>query len=125
MLEPATKKWEDKSTTKIFKFIFFCDCCGKEILSPEYEFQSGFRAKIFISEAERRAREIIWQRDHDFAYERANLHMLQNHIHRCEICFASICGDCAYVCDELEGGVCCEKCLAEKGYHGIKIWQGE
>lgn len=125
MLSPATKNWKDKSTTKKFKFVFFCDCCGKELPSPEYEFHSGFKPKIIISEAERKAREIIWKSDHDAAYERANLYMFQNHIHTCEICGAGICGDCACVCDELEGGVCCDKCLKEKGYHGIKMWEGE
>ncbi len=125
MLDPATKKWEDQSTIQKFKFLFFCDCCQKSIPSSDYEFHSGFKPKLIMSRAERRARDLIWQRDHDAAYERANLHMFQNYIHRCEICGAGICGDCACVCDELKGGVCCEKCRKEKGYHGIKIWDGE
>ncbi len=125
MLEAATKKWEDKSTLKKLKFSFFCDCCQKEISSPEYTFNSGFKPKIFMSEAERRAREIIWQKDHDAAYERANNYVLANHIHTCEICGDGICGDCAVFCDELKGGVCCDKCLAEKGYHGVKMWENE
>ncbi len=125
MLNPATKKWEDQSNTKKFKFVFFCDCCEKALPSPDYEFNSGFKAKIFISESERRARELIWQRDHEAAYERANIYMLANRIHTCELCGANICGDCAVFCDELKGGVCCDKCLTEKGYHGVKMWQGE
>lgn len=125
MLSPATKRWEDHSTTKRFHFVFYCDCCGRAIPSPEYTFQSGFRPKLIISEGERRARELVWQQDHAAAYERANLDMLSNHIHSCEICRSSVCGDCACVCDELRGGVCCSKCLAEQGYHGIKPWEGE
>ncbi len=125
MLDPATKKWEDQSTTKKFKFLFFCDCCAKPFPSTEYEFHSGFRPKIIMSEAERRARELIWIRDHESAYERANLDMFQNYLHRCEICGDHICGDCAYACDEIRGSVCCEKCLKEKKYHGIKMWEDE
>ncbi len=125
MLDPATKKWEDQSTTKKFKFLFFCDSCQKAIPSPDYEFHCGFKPKIFISESERRARELIWQKDHEAAYERANIYMLTNHIHTCEICGAHICGDCAVYCDELHGGVCCDKCLTKKGYHGTKMWQDE
>ncbi len=125
MLDPATKKWEDLSTLKKFKFIFYCDSCGKAIPSPDYTFNSGLRPKLFYSESERRARELIWQRDHESAYERANVYMLTNHIHTCEICEKNICGDCAVFCDELRGGVCCDKCLSEKGYHGTKMWQGE
>ncbi len=125
MLDPATRKWEDQSTTKRFKFLFYCDCCGKELPSPDYVFHSGFKPKLFLSGSEQRARELIWQRDHDAAYERANLFMLSNRVHICEICGKSICGDCAVFCDELKGGVCCDSCLSSKGYHGVKMWQDE
>ena len=125
MLNAVTKRWEDRSTTKVFKFIFYCDCCGKAISSPEYSFNSGFKPKLLMSEAERKARELIWLRDHDSAYERANVLMQTDYIHTCEICGAHICGDCAVICDELDGGVCCTKCLESKHYHGKKMWQGE
>ncbi len=125
MLEPATQRWEDRSTIERFKFLFFCDCCQKELPSPDYEFRTGFKPKLFISSSERRARELIWQRDHEAAYERANIYMLTNHIHTCEICGAHICGDCAVYCDELKGGVCCTRCLTQKGYHGTQMWTGE
>lgn len=125
MLDPATKQWEDQSTMKKFKFVFYCDGCGKAIPSPEYRFNCAFKPKLMMSESERKARELIWQRDHEAAYERANLVMLTDHIHTCEICGANICGDCAIYCDELKGGVCCDRCLKEKGYHGVKMWQGE
>ncbi len=74
-----------------------------------------------MSEAERRARGLIWQRDHDAAYERANLYMLSNCLHTCEVCRANVCDGCVYICDELEGGLCCEVCFAEKKYHGSKL----
>ncbi len=125
MLDPATKKWEDKSDLKKFRFLFFCDCCGKQIPSPEYNFNSGFKPKLLMSESERLARQLLWSNDHAAAMERANLDMLQNHLHRCEICGDHVCGDCARICDELKGGVCCERCLSKKGYHGIKMWEGE
>jgi len=125
MLDAVTKRWEDQSTTTVFKFIFYCDCCGKTIPSPEYPFNSGFKPKLLMSVAERKARELIWLRDHDAAYERANMLMQTDYIHTCEICGSHICGDCAVICDELNGGVCCTACLESKHYHGKKIWQGE
>ncbi len=125
VLHAATKKWEDLSTTQTFKFIFYCDCCGKQLPSPDYAWESGFKPKILLSRAERKARELVWQQDHEAAYERANLYMLANRIHVCEICGANVCGDCAVYCDELKGGVCCDKCLHEKGYHGTKMWENE
>lgn len=125
MLEAVTKEWEDKSTTEAFRFTFYCDCCKRAISSPEYKFKSGFRPKLLMSETERRARELLWQKDHDAAYERANISMLTDHIHTCEICGEHICGNCAISCNELEGRICCERCLTQKGYHGKKMWQGE
>ncbi len=121
MLAPATKKWEDNSDLERFQFLFFCDCCKKPIPSPEYKFNSGFRPKLLMSESQRLARQILWSSDHNAAMERANLEMFQNHLHRCEICNDHICGDCAWVCDELGGGVCCGKCLEENGYHGTRL----
>lgn len=125
MLDAVTRRWEDRSTIKTFKFVFFCDCCGKAISPPEYQFKSGFKPKILMSGPERKARELIWLRDHDAAYERANVYMLTEQIHTCEICGAHICGDCAVICDELDGGVCCQACLDSREYHGKRMWQGE
>lgn len=125
MLEPVTKDWEDLSTLEEFAFKFFCDCCHKELTVPKLKFNDGFRRKRRLTPTEEKLRGLVWARDHEAAYERANLFMHQNHVHYCEICGDHICGDCAYVCDELEGGVCCEKCLKEKGYHGIRMWEGE
>ncbi len=120
MLSSATEKWEDRSDLTTFRFVFYCDCCGKVISSPEYPFQSGFPERD-LTEGEQQARNLLWQRDHDAAYERANLYVLANHIHFCEVCGAHICGDCAVFCDELKGAVCCDTCLEEKGYHGVKL----
>lgn len=125
MLEAVTKKWEDCSTTESFRFVFFCDCCGRAISSPEYQFESGFKPKLLMRESERKARELIWQHDHDAAYERANLNMMTDHIHTCEVCESHICGDCTVFCDELNGGVCCVSCVEKRGYHGKKLLQGE
>ncbi len=125
MLDPATKRWEDQSTTEVFRFLFYCDCCERAMVSPDYAFHSGFGSGRLISGSRRRARDLIWQRDHEAAYERANVYMLSNRVHTCEVCREHICGNCAVYCDELRGGVCCERCLHEKGYHGIKMWQDD
>lgn len=93
MLESITKNWEDSSDLKRFKFTFCCDRCGKDIVSPEYKFISGFKPKLLLSESERKARELIWQRDHDAAYERANNEAAMQ-LNRCPKCGNRVCDAC-------------------------------
>ena len=98
MLSPITKKYTDESSMKQFKFVFYCDCCGKAIQTQAYDFNSAFAQKTFLSNDE-----------HAAAYERANNEVRLN-LNRCEICGDMICEDCSVYSDELGGGVCCTKC---------------
>lgn len=106
-MEAITKKWEDNSDLKQFKFDFYCDCCGKKVVSLEYRFNSGFKAKLLMSEAERRARELVWQKDHEAAYERANVEAAFQ-FNRCPNCGRRVCEDCYSVFDEQ-----CKECARE------------
>lgn len=114
MLESVTKKWEDDSNLERFKFSFYCDCCGKRIVTLEYKFNSGFKPKLFMSEAERKARELIWQKDHDSAYERANNDALLQ-FNRCPKCGGRVCDDCYSISDDLCFDCTNENMNTEKG----------
>lgn len=107
-MEAITKRWEDESDMKLFKFSFFCDCCGKKAVTLEYKFESGFKPKLFMSEDERKARELIWQKDHDAAYERANNEAALQFT-RCPKCGRRVCEDCYSVLDDL-----CTDCAKEE-----------
>ena len=109
MLSPITKKYTDESSMKQFKFVFYCDCCGKAIQTQAYDFNSAFAQKTFLSNDEKEARAIIYANEHAAAYERANNEVRLN-LNRCEICGDMICEDCSVYSDELGGGVCCTKC---------------
>ena len=93
MLEPVTKKYEDGSTLEVFRFIFFCDLCGREVSEITYPYTPPFKAKLFISRSERKARELIWQSDHASAYDRANREILL-HLDRCPVCGRRVCDSC-------------------------------
>ena len=115
MLDPMTRRYCDKSTAETFRFTFFCDCCGKELATSPAKFRSGFSPKLIMSSSERRIREILWLRDHDSAYERANREVLDQ-LNRCEICGDYVCDDCIEVCPELDGKLCCYKCAEVRGF---------
>lgn len=120
MLDTVTKKYVDASTEEQFNFSFFCDCCGKVVSTTKLAFRSGFEKKLFLSRTEQKAREIIWQRDHDSAYERANVEALKK-LNRCVVCGTAICNDCTIECNEVDGKTVCVKCAKERHYKGI-IW---
>ena len=111
MLSPMTKKYTYESSMKQFKFVFYCDCCGKAIPAQAYNFNSVFAQKTFLSNDEKEARAIIYASEQGKAYERANNEVRLN-LNRCEICGEMICEDCSVYSDELGGGVCCVKCAA-------------
>ena len=102
MLDAVTKKYVDASTEEQYSFSFFCDCCGRVVSTTKLAFHSGFEKKLFLFRAEQRARELVWQRDHESAYERANIEALKK-LNRCVVCGAAICSDCTVECDEVDG----------------------
>jgi len=107
MLEPVTKKYEDGSTLEVFRFTFFCDLCGREVSRITYPYKPPFKAKIFISRSEQKARELIWQSDHASAYDRANKEVLL-HVNRCSVCQRRVCDDCYHDTDGL-----CIECMSK------------
>lgn len=114
MLGSVTKKYQDESTLEVFRFTFFCDCCGKALHASEWKFGEEFPPKLILSTSEQKARQIIWAKDHEAAFERANREILGK-LNRCESCGARICDDCARVCEAMGGSVVCKTCAAEKG----------
>ncbi len=120
MLDAVTKKYVDGSTEEQFRFSFFCDCCGKLVSTTKWAFHPGFEKKLFLTRAEQRARELVWERDHDSAYERSNVEALKM-LNRCVICGAAICNDCTVECVEADGKTVCVNCAKEHHYKGI-IW---
>ena len=120
MLDAVTKKYVDSSTEEQYGFSFFCDCCGKVVSTTKLAFRPGFAKKLFLSRTEQRARELVWQRDHDSAYERANVEALKM-LNRCVVCGAAICNDCTVECDEVDGKTVCVGCARKRRYKGI-IW---
>lgn len=105
LLQSVTKKHTDRSTDTDFRFEFFCDECAGAWSSERYPF--SLRDSPPASPAEKRAHEIIWNAEHDAAYERANTEALF-HFNKCPSCGKRVCDEC--FC-ELELG--CLKCLSK------------
>ena len=112
MLGPITKKYTDESSMKQFRFVFYCDCCGKPIPTKTYAYNSAFAQKTFLSNDEKEARAIIYANEHREAYERANNEVRLN-LNRCGMCGDMVCEDCSVYSNKLVGDIHCKKC-AEK-----------
>lgn len=113
---PVTEKYDDLSAPQKFSFVFYCDCCKKPFPAIEYAFVP-LKRRLF-RKAGKRPIKLQWLDAYEAAFERAN-RAVETHL--CEICGRRICRACAVYCNELEGGVCCEGCLEENGYHGEKM----
>jgi hypothetical protein len=97
---PLTKKSTDRSDRKSFLFSFFCDRCGKEWRSLLFPFTSGGFSAIEHEEAWK----LIWEKEHNAAFEQANLraHLRFNN---CPVCSRWVCDDCFYL-EGTAGDVC-------------------
>ena len=105
-----TKNITDHSDTEHFSFSFFCDQCGKEWVSPAVPFVSGGFSAIDHKET----KALIWAKEHQLAFDRANLeaHLEFNH---CRSCNRWLCDACFGIDDNLsepEDGV--RKCAVCK-----------
>jgi hypothetical protein len=102
MSKPLTRQTTDRSDEKGFLFSFFCDCCGKEWVSPFVRFDTG---GMTIEHEE--ARTLLWAKEHGAAFEQANLeaHMYFN---QCSRCGKRVCDACFRLDEEKPLGVCRE-----------------
>lgn len=91
MLPPVTKRYDDHSTDRWFRFAFHCDRCGAGWESERYPFSMGNASSD--GEGQEKARMLLWKAEHDAAYERANTEALF-HFNRCPACGRRVCDDC-------------------------------
>jgi hypothetical protein len=84
-----TKKTVDHSDTGHFSFSFFCDCCGKEWVSPEKIFSGGPCERI----EKNTALLLLWKSEHRIAFEEANLDA-RSIYNRCPDCNRWVCDGC-------------------------------
>ena len=118
LFKPITKKYEDRSDMEHFEFVFFCDCCNKEIPTTKYKFEHQFANKKDLSESEKEARAIIYAQEHQLAYERAN-NEARLEFNNCEVCGIMLCDDCSYYLSD--GSIACKSCVEkEKNKKGGK-----
>ena len=88
-LPALTKRFTDESTEQEFKFTFYCDCCGAGYQSAPILFsavtaQSAMPAFI---------QKLLWQTEHEDAYERANQQAMRCFT-KCAVCGKWFCEDC-------------------------------
>jgi len=85
-----TKKTTDHSNESGFSFSFFCDCCGKEWVSPLRPFAGR-----------------NWEIEHKTAFDLANVEAIL-YFNNCPKCGKWVCDDCflpdAEICKSCEKG---------------------
>lgn len=97
-----------------FEFTFHCDCCGKELATSVYSYDDKFPKKLFMSNSEKEARQIMYATEHEKAYERANAEAIKN-LNKCSICGEMVCDCCIEISPE-DGREICKRCYS----NGIK-----
>ena len=102
-LPALTKRFSDESTDQEFKFTFYCDCCGAGYQSPPIPF-SGAAAESGAKPAF--IRKMLWQAEHEDAYERANRQAMLCFT-KCAGCGQWFCEDCL---DEFAEVPLCPEC---------------
>ena len=89
-LPALTKRFSDESTQQEFKFTFYCDCCGTGYQSPPIPFSAATADNAakpaFIQK-------LLWQTEHEDAYERANQQAMRCFT-KCAECGKWFCEDC-------------------------------
>lgn len=112
MLKSITKNYKDLSTMENFEFEFHCDCCGIEIKTDKYLYEDKFPKKMFMSNSEKEARQIMYASEHEKAYERANIEALKK-LNRCCVCGEMVCDSCI-VLSPVDSTEVCKKCFNNK-----------
>lgn len=103
------RKYKDESTTEFYKFAVYCECCGKVVTTHLSTSEACYKPHIFSSISARRAKELLWIKGHDEAFENASQEALQQ-LNRCESCGKLICNDCTVIDEAHDGGVYCKSC---------------
>ena len=98
---PVTRKFTNISTEDEFQFIFQCDRCGAGVRSEKYNFST----ERFEPPPQGRARALLWTRQHDEAYERANWEARFD-FNICPACGRRVCDSCFYVSPEAVTDIC-------------------
>lgn len=103
-LPPVTKRMTDESDTKRFRFTFYCDFCGAGYLTQDILFSAETAPDRF--EDFTNSQKLIWDAEHEDAYERGNRSAMLVFI-PCEECGKYICETCG---GELESDTICPEC---------------
>ena len=107
MLDPVTKVFTDRSTSKAFAFRFSCDRCGRVWRSTPRGFDPG----ALNRPADTRVLRMLWNHQHKLAYEQANLEAL-GEFYYCPACGRRVCREC-FCRDERETPEFCRDCLPQ------------
>ena len=103
MLAPVTRQYKDLATANSFAFAFYCDRCGKEWRSDVYALNlDGFEPPV-----DDKVLSMIWNQQHEEAYERANREAGAIFI-RCAGCGCRICDDCYFAAEADMRRVCAD-----------------
>ena len=94
-LPSVTRRMDDDSDTRGFRFTLYCDRCGAPYRAETIPYSVRDAPRRF--EAFTKAQSLIWESEHGDAYERANQHALLAFT-RCRICGGAFCEDCAIDC---------------------------
>lgn len=103
MLSPVTKKITDHSTDYSFEFTFHCDLCGKKWRSTLLQYSNKAEA------LNKSALALLWQTEHDAAYERANQEAIRQ-FNRCPKCGKMVCNECFILDVDPDENDLCKEC---------------
>ena len=103
MLAPVTRQFKDLSTADSFEFVFTCDRCGKEWRSDIY----AFDLRGFESPMDEKIRCMLWNQQHEEAYERANREVGAM-LFRCPVYGCRVCDEC--YCEASDDSDRCADC---------------
>lgn len=100
-LESVSKKISNISSADGFQFIFHCDRCGTGVKSEKYEFITS----KFDPPPKGRARDFLWTRQHDEAFERAK-NESQYDFNYCPVCGRWVCNKCFHISSDADTDIC-------------------
>lgn len=111
MLQSCTKRYADKSDEQVFRFVFFCDDCGRAFHSAPIPFTGGGVPPGPPVETE--LWKLRWQEEHTKAFARANREAMLRYF-CCPGCGKYICPGCVVSQKTASGDIrdLCRECSA-------------